>query len=202
MALDSPPEQALAVPAYPIWRLSVTQYRDMIEAGILTEADPVEFLEGWLVTKMPKNPLHTLATQLASTQLAAVLPEGWFVNVQEPITTADSEPEPDVLVVRGQRRDYRERYPSPDDVALVVEVSDTTLVRDRTLKLRIYASARIPVYWIVNLPDQPLEVYSDPTGTGEAAAFASRKVCRAGEGVLLLLDGSEAARISVDALWE
>lgn len=197
MTLASPPGKSLAVPTDPIWRLRVAQYRGMVASGILTEDDPVELLEGWLVTKMPKNPLHTLATQLTSSQLAAVLPMGWFVNVQEPVTTAASEPEPAVVIVRGQRRDDRERHPSPADVALVVEVSDTTLARDQTLKLQIYANARIPVYWIVNLPDQQLEVYSDPIG----AAYASRIVYRAGEMVPVLLDGKEAARISVDALW-
>jgi Uma2 family endonuclease len=197
MTLASPPGKSLAVPTDPIWRLSVAQYHGMVASGILTEDDPVELLEGWLVTKMPKNPLHTLATKLTSSQLAAVLPMGWFVNVQEPVTTADSEPEPVVVIVRGQRRDYRERHPSPADVVLVVEVSDTTLARDQTLKLRIYAKARIPVYWIVNLPDQQLEVYSDPIG----AAYTSQTVYRAGETVPVLLDGKEAARISVDAFW-
>jgi Uma2 family endonuclease len=72
-------------------------------------------------------------------ELAQLVPVGWYVDAQEPITTNDSEPEPDVVIVRGDRRQYRDRHPGPDDVALVVEVSDSTLQRDRTMKQRMYA---------------------------------------------------------------
>jgi Uma2 family endonuclease len=71
-------------------------------------------------------------------------------------------------VVRGARHDYADQPPSPDNIALVVEVSDATLRRDRTLKLRIYARAGIPVYWIINLPERQIEVYSEPAGEGYA----------------------------------
>src|SRR5438034_2809316 len=86
------------VPAIPkdlIWRLSVNQYHEMIRAGILTEDDPVELLEGWLVFKMPKKPLHRLVTQALRDFLDGLIPADWHVNVQEPVTTATSEPEPD-----------------------------------------------------------------------------------------------------------
>ena len=75
-----------------IWRLSVDQYHAMIQAGILTEDDPVELLEGWLVWKMPKNPSHRITTRLAWKALDQVVPAGWYVDSQEPITLADSEP--------------------------------------------------------------------------------------------------------------
>lgn len=101
-----------AVPTMPIWRLSVSQYRDMIAAGILTDDDPVELLEGWLVPKMPKNPAHRLSTQLTREALERALPT----------TMSDSEPEPDV-VVHGERHQYRDRHPSPEDVALAVEIA-------------------------------------------------------------------------------
>lgn len=99
-------EKSLIVPDNPIWRLTVEQYHQMIDAGILTEDDSVELLEGWLITKMPKKPSHSVATELTQDALMTVLPAGWFIKVQEPITTADSEPEPDIMVVRGVRRDY------------------------------------------------------------------------------------------------
>jgi Uma2 family endonuclease len=111
----------------------------MIQAGILTEDDPVELLEGWLVTKMPKKATHTLTTQLTQEILAQIVPNGWFVNAQEPITLKDSEPEPDVAVVRGKRRNYQNRHPGPTDVALVIEVADATLQRDQIIKKRLYA---------------------------------------------------------------
>jgi Uma2 family endonuclease len=200
MAAVSPLEKSLTVPADPIWRLRVDQYQEMIRAGILTDDDPVELLEGWLVTKMPKNPRHTLATQLTYQALSQVIPSGWFVNVQEPITTADSEPEPDVVIVRGDRRDYSQRHPQPDEIALVVEVADTTLQRDQTLKLRLYARARIPVYWIVNLSDQRLEVYHDPSDELEAA-YRQHQDYALTDDVPILIDAQEVARLPVKELF-
>jgi Uma2 family endonuclease len=127
-----------------IWRLSVGQYHEMIRAGILTSDDPVELLAGWLVYKMPKNPPHRIATRLAQEVLEAVVPTGWYVDAQEPVTLSDSEPEPDVMIVRGETRDYHDRHPGPEDVALIIEVADPTLERDREVKKILYARAGIP----------------------------------------------------------
>lgn len=197
MTVISPLEKSMTVPAEPIWRLSVEQYHLMIQSGILTEDDAVELLEGWLITKMSKNRPHSLSTQLTREALAAVVPAGWYVDDQEPITTADSEPEPDVVVVRGSRRDYTDRHPSPGEVAFVVEVAEATLQRDRTLKLRIYASAGIPVYWLLNLPERLLEVYSNPAGTGEQAQYQQWQVYPAADHVPVVIEGHEIARIGV-----
>src|SRR5712692_8749886 len=130
-------QQPAAVPADRIFRLSVEQYHEMARAGILTEDDPVELLEGWLVTKMTKNPPHSVATHAIRRALDEMIPAGWFVDSQEPLTTDDSEPEPDAMVVRGHWRDYTERHPSPSAVVLVVEVADSTLQNDRTIKKRL-----------------------------------------------------------------
>ena len=92
-----PPLAPPAPPPEPIWRLSVAQYHEMMNTGILDEDDPVELLEGWLIPKMPKNPPHMVTKGLASDALARLLPPGWHVNEQEPITTEDSEPDPDVM---------------------------------------------------------------------------------------------------------
>jgi Uma2 family endonuclease len=139
----------------------------MIRLGILSDDDPVELLEGWLVYKMPKNPPHRATTKLTRNALEAIIPEDWYVDTQEPITLIDSEPEPDVVIVRGNTRDYLDRHPGAQDIALIVEVSDTTLERDRTSKKRLYARAGIPVYWIINLPEQQIEVYTGPVTLGE-----------------------------------
>jgi Uma2 family endonuclease len=151
-----------AVPRDPILRLSVQQYHEMIRTGILTADDQVELLEGWLVSKMPKKPQHRIATRLTQKALEAIVPDGWYVDAQEPITLADSEPEPDVMIVKGETQDYFDRHPRAEEIALVVEVSDSTLERDRGTKKRMYARAGIPVYWIVNLVDSTCEVYSEP----------------------------------------
>jgi Uma2 family endonuclease len=140
----------------------------MVHLGILSDDDPVELLEGWLVYKMPKNPPHRVTTKLTRNALEAIIPEDWYVDTQEPITLIDSEPEPDVVIVRGNTRDYLDRHPGAQDIALIVEVSDTTLERDRTSKKRLYARAGIPIYWIINLPEQQIEVYTEPVTLGEA----------------------------------
>ena len=163
------------VPTDPIWQLSIEQYHQMIALGILTDDDPVELLEGWLVAKMPKNPPHRLTTQLTREAVSALLPAGYYVDAQEPITTDASEPEPDVMIVRGQRRDYRDRHPGPQDIVLVIEVSDTTLQRDRTLKKPIYARGGIPVYWIINLPERHIECYTNPSGPAEYPDYQHRQ---------------------------
>ena len=192
--------QALIVPRDLIWRLSVDNYHEMIHVGILTDDDPVELIEGWLVTKMPKNPAHTLATENTRDGLAEIIPSGWFVRMQEPITTEDSEPEPVVMVVRGKRQDYPDQHPGPADVALVVEVADATLSRDRSLKLRMYARARIAVYWILNLPDQQLEVYTVPEGAGDEATYRIQTIYRIDDHALISIEGREVGQLTIRAL--
>ena len=194
------PRKVAAVPVDPIWRLSVKQYHEMIRTGILTDDDPVELLEGWLVVKMPKNPPHRLATQLTRQALERLAPPGWFVDAQEPITLDDSEPEPDVVVVRGDRRDYADRHPGPRDVALVVEVADTTLQRDRTFKKRLYALSAVPVYWILDLAGGQLEVYAEPARQLEDADYQQRSVYAPLDEVPLVIEGREAGRLLVREL--
>lgn len=188
---------APAVPTDPIWRLSLDQYHEMIRAGILTDDDPVELLEGWLVAKMPKNPPHRVATQLSREALERVVPAGWYVDAQEPVTIGDSEPEPDVTVVRGSRRDYRDHHPGAQDVALLAEVSDTTLQRDRGSKKRVYARANVPVYWIINLIDSQVEVYTNPSGPGEQPDYGQRQDYGPADQVPVVIDGREVGRIAV-----
>jgi Uma2 family endonuclease len=189
-----------AAPADGLWRLSVDNYHEMMKAGILLDGDPVELLEGLLVEKMSKNTPHTLATGLTRTTLERLAPEDWFVNVQEPIITVDSEPEPDIAVVRGNRRQYLARHPGPQDLALVVEVSDSSLLRDRTMKLRLYARAMIPIYWIVNLVEGHIEVYTNPTGPEEKPSYRQRSDYGPADEVPFIIEGREVGRIAVREL--
>jgi hypothetical protein len=200
MAVNANLEKSLMVPAYPIWRLSVEQYHKMINVGILNDDDAVELLEGWLVAKMPQKPQHSFITQRSRDVLSPLLPDGWTINVQAPITALYSEPEPDISIVRGKREGYSEHHPYPEDIALILEVSDTTLQRDRTLKLRIYASARIAVYWILNLQDRQLEIYTDPHGTNEQAEYRQQIILHETDNVPLIIDGQEVARLAVREL--
>ena len=152
---------------------SVEQYEEMVRAGILSEDDPVELLDGWLVPKMPKEPLYVMATELARDALVKVIPDGWHVNSQQPLRLATSEPEPDAMVVRGSRRDYLDRLPGPAEVALVVEVADTSLEQDRVFKKAIYAGAAIAVYWIVNLIERQVEVFASRTLRAQSPNMAN-----------------------------
>lgn len=185
------------VPTDPIWRLSVGQYHRMVRAGILTDDDPVELLEGWLITKMPKNPPHRLTTKLTREALASLLPPGWYVDAQEPITTEDSEPEPDVVIVRGEPRQYHDRHPQAHEVPMVVEVADTTLQRDRTLKKRLYARAGIPVYWIINLPERQVEIYTAPSGPAEHPDYQQRQDYGPTDEAVVVIEGREIGRLAV-----
>jgi Uma2 family endonuclease len=170
----------------------------MIDAGILREGDRHELLNGWIVLKMTRNPPHDLSLSLVERELELRLPAGWFRRIQSAVTASnDSEPEPDAAVVRGDRRDYGHRHPGPQDMGLAVEVSDSTLAQDRTVKLPIYARARVPVYWIVNLPDMRVEVYTDPTGPDPAPAYRQRRDFGPADEVPLVLDGTEVGRIPV-----
>jgi Uma2 family endonuclease len=186
-----------ADPADGLWRLSVEKYHEMIEAGILVDDDPVELLEGLLMEKMSKNPAHVFAAQSTRLALERLTPAGWFINTQDPITTLESEPEPDVSVVRGGRREYLARHPFPQDLALVVEVSDSSLRRDHTMKQRVYARASVPAYWIVNLIDGRIEVYTDPTGPEEKPSYRQRNDYSPADEVPFLIEGREIGRIAV-----
>lgn len=179
-----------------VWRFSTQQYHEMIGKGILTEDDPVELLEGILVTKMPKNPPHSLATHLLREALARLFSLGWCVNTQEPITLADSEPEPDVAVIKGSPRQYASRHPGAEETALVVEVADSSLSRDRGLKKRIYARAGIPVYWIVNLAERKIEIYSQPSETD----YQQRQDFESDAEIPVTIEGREFGRIAVSDL--
>jgi hypothetical protein len=149
-----------------LWRFTVAQYHQMIAAGILTSDDPVELLAGWLVQKMTKNPPHRVTTRLIREALESIVPDRWYIETQEPITLEDSEPKPDVAMIKGNTRDYLDRHPGAVEVALVVEVADSTLERDRSLKQQIYARAGIPTYWIANLVNGQLGIYTQPTLDG------------------------------------
>jgi Uma2 family endonuclease len=183
-------------PGIPLFRISVARYHAMRDAGILDEDDRVELLDGLIVPKMTKHPPHRLCTRLERGVLEANVPAGYYVDSQEPITTDDSEPEPDVCVVRGAPRDYQDRHPGPADVPLVVEVADESLRRDRGIKLALYARARIAEHWIVDLEARTVEVYTEPAGDGFA-----RRVDHADAGDLpLAIDGRPLGRIPVKSL--
>jgi Uma2 family endonuclease len=196
MTTAPPAEQTTPVYEPRLWRFTVEQYHQMGAAGVLNEDDSVELLEGYLIEKPMKNAPHSFSTRRLYKALERTAPAGWLVISQEPITTSDSEPEPDVSVVRGDENSYAERHPQSGEIALVAEVSDTTLRQDRTTKLRIYARARIPTYWILNLPERTLEVYTEPSGD----EYRQRRTYVETDTVPVILDGQEVGQLAVAEL--
>ena len=184
-------------PPWPVRRFTVDEYHRMMRNGILPAGEPCELLDGWIVTKMTRSPLHDLALGLAEDEIGRRLPPIWFRRGQSAVTTTESEPEPDLAVIRGRRRDYDTHHPGPADTGLVVEIADSSLSQDRAVKGGLYARAGIPVYWIVNLVDRTLEVYADPTGPAPTPGYRQRRDYRAGDFVPFVLDGVEIDRIAV-----
>ena len=136
-------------------------YLKMAEAGVFAPGERVELIEGEIIKMTPQKGPHMTGVTLVSEELRRAFGKGYVVRVQGPIALGPlSEPEPDVTVVRGSPRDYRDSHPTT--AVLVVEVSDTTLVLDRQQKAGLYARAGIPEYWILNLLEQVLEVYRGP----------------------------------------
>ncbi|PJB63972.1 MAG: hypothetical protein CO095_15410 [Armatimonadetes bacterium CG_4_9_14_3_um_filter_58_7] len=136
------------------------EYYRMASAGLF-DGKRVELIEGEVLEMSPIKSLHTTGVGLASKVVEAVFGEGYYVRVQQPIDLGGaSEPEPDVVVVSGDVRDYRDAHPTT--ALLIVEVAESSLDFDRTEKARLYARAGIPEYWIENLLDDQLEVRRDP----------------------------------------
>jgi Uma2 family endonuclease len=175
-----------------IARFSVARYQRMTETGILTPEDKVELLENYVVLKMPCSPRHDGTIQLITETLGRPIPQGWRLRVQLTIVLPDSQPEPDFAVVRGDARTYFSRHPSTADVGLVVEVADSSLLRDQRDKTRIYARGGIPCYWIVNLVDQRIEAYTQPSGPIAVPAYGAFQTFQPGDTVPLVLDGNTA----------
>ncbi len=150
---------------------------------------------------MANNPLHSAVNTAAASRVQRVLPPGWLVRVQEPITTTDSEPEPDLVVVRGAVWDFADRHPDSAEVGLVVEVSDSSLRQDRARKRVLGARAGIPAYWIVNLTDRQLEVHQAPGGAADPADYTVRTDYRPGDRAPLVLDGALVGEVEVADLF-
>ena len=174
-----------------ITRLTVEAYEAMIASGELTKHDRLELIEGKLVSKMTKGGKHSASSGRTWRAIHCLVPAGWHVRIETPIRipTRESEPEPDVSVVRGGIDDYEDLAPGPEDLALVVEVSESTLAADRDLAAT-YGGAGIPVYWLVNIPGRQLEVYAGGVVT----------ILGEHQSVELVIDGQAVGTIAVASL--
>jgi Uma2 family endonuclease len=199
-AVAAPPVPVVSqTPVLSFHRFTVEQYHAMIDAGILKDGDRCELLEGWIIDKMTINPPHATCVVLAQTYLLSKLPSDWMLRIQLPITLATGEPEPDLLVARGPVRRYGQSHPTPKETGLLIEVADSSLDIDRELKSLVYARAEVQIYWIINLIDSRVEVFTDPTG-GKSPAYRKQRNYSATQAVPFVLDGKEIARIPVREL--
>lgn len=173
------------------------EYERMVESGIFAPGERVELIDGEVLQMTPQGSAHATALLLVQEALRVAFAGRGHVRVQLPLALdPSSEPEPDVTVVAGSPRDYRDAHPA--SALLVVEVSDTTLLHDREQKGSLYARAGLAEYWIVNLPDRLLEVYRDPSSSPQARygfAYRTAQLCNAGDPISPL--AAPAAAIAV-----
>ncbi len=181
-------------------KFTPAQYHKLIDSGVILEGEPIELLEGYMVEKAVRNPPHQMSLRRLTARLPRVLPAGWFLEIQGAISLADSEPEPDGVILRGDETACDGRLPTPADIALVIEVSDSSLAFDRRDKGRIYARAGIPVYWIVNIPERQIEVYTNPDQAANPPLYWTRTDHGIADTVPVVLDGVTVATLPVAEL--
>jgi Uma2 family endonuclease len=181
------------------WHWKRSEYERLVDLGVF-HGKPVELIGGQLVVAEPQGSYHANAISAADDALRAILPDGWVVRSQMPVALdEESEPEPDIAVVRGSRADLWEGHPARPSLA--IEVAESSLDFDRGEKSSLYARAGIADYWIVNLVDRVVEVYRDPTPAVAAPygwRYGSREVVSPPDSIALLAIPS--ARVTVSAL--
>ena len=171
---------------------TVAEYRRMVGAGILSETDRVELIDGEVFEMSPIGEPHAACVGRLTQIITLLLLRGAIVWVQNPIVLNNySEPQPDVAVLKPRADFYGQAHPRPEDVWLVIEVSDTTLAYDQKVKAPLYARAGIPETWVVNLSEERIEAYTDP------ADGAYQTVTSYGRGAEVQSRALAALRVSV-----
>ena len=164
-------------------RFTVEEYRRMGEVGVFQPDERVELLQGDILKMSPKGPEHCASTSYAEDCFRAKLGDRALVRTQDPIHLDDhSEPEPDLVLALPHPRRYADHHPTPAEVLYVLEISDTTLAKDRNIKAALYAQAGIPQYGILNVNTRELEDYRDPDADG----YRTKHTCRADESFALV----------------
>jgi Uma2 family endonuclease len=144
---------------------NVTEYYRMIEAGILSESDQVELIDGEVIEMSPIGSRHAACVDRLNQVLCLLLGKHLIVRVQNPISLGKySEPQPDLCLLLPRADFYAQAHPTPADVLLVVEVADSSTGFDREVKLPLYAQASVPEVWLINLPAETVEIYAQPSG--------------------------------------
>ena len=147
------------------YSFTAEEFERMGEAGILRQDARLELIEGEIIEMSPIGNAHAARVKFLNRLLNRLFGSILIIGVQDPVRLSDfSEPQPDISLLRWRDDDYGEKHPTPADVLLVIEVADTTVVKDRTIKIPLYARAGIAEAWLVNIPEERVEIYSDPAG--------------------------------------
>ncbi len=180
------------------YRLTTRQYLVMIVSGIIPHDAHVELLDGRLVDQMTKFAPHNYTARQLGLHLKDLLGAAWIISEEKSVSLGRHwRPEPDIAIIRGPNGRYRESDPSAKDVGLMVEVADSSYPTDRGEKWRAYAAACIPIYWIVNLGNSQIEVYTDPIGRGKKASYRQTATFGPDAEVPIVIDGQFIGRIAV-----
>ena len=177
-------------------KFTVEQYHKMVDSGILNEDDRVELIRGEIIEMSPIGTKHAACVNRLSNLLAWRLGRRVIVSVQNPVELDDnSEPEPDVVLLRPREDFYESAHPQPKDVFLIVEVADTTIKYDREVKVPLYAEEGIREVWLVDLNEQWVEVYREVTKDG----YKNVQKLTRGEG--LSIQAFADVKIGVDEIF-
>ena len=196
--------------APPLMPITVDQLHQMIEAGILHDGDPIELIDGLLVRKdrsaqgerfMTHNPRYALlVSRLLRLLMSSCDAFGCHLRIQLPVTMNNiNAPEPDIAAVRGTEEDYAGRHPGPADLLLVIEVADSSLSTDRSTKQRLYATAGVAQYWLINLQESQVEVYESPDPT--TGKFTVQTILKPGQEVAWVHSPTQHVEIRVADLF-
>lgn len=158
-------------------RFTVEQFHRMAETGILSPDDRVELINGEIIEMTPMGPRHASRTRAIHQKLERLLGNDAVVSMQLPVSLGFAEPYPDISVARWREDLYEEAHPTPQDVRLIIEVADSTVLYDRNVKSATYAQAGIPEFWVVDLPHDIVVVFTSP----EAGRYTEMRDYRRGE---------------------
>ena len=198
-ALERSPVEATPTSEEVPYLISTEEFYRMLEGEVFPREARVGLWNGWIYEKMSKTQAHAVAGMKTQNALMRILPVGWTLSGENPITVSPNRaPLPDLIVLRGQPDDYIDRRPVAADVGLVVEFSMTSLKFDTGSKLVAYASTGIPAYWVLNLVDGVVLVHSDPIPS--EGRFASVATVKRGESFPFFLDGAQVCLIAASDL--
>lgn len=177
------------------YRFTAMQLWRMIDAGVIPDHSQVELIRG-RIYRMTKHAPHNYAVGQLDDLLRAILPSGFHSREEKTLVHNNSSlPEPDLAIVRGRRADYTRTNPKTSDAVLIVEVCASTRTADYRDKVRLYAQARVAVYWVVDVDGRKLDVFTLPEGSGSEARYAKHDIHPEGSSVSVMIDGREVGRI-------